>query len=248
MQMQHRTGTQSICCRPRLSHCTSSNEGPRAFAGSSAPYFTTARPRRRAARQLLDRSRRGLAVQASFFGVGAPEAILVGVVALVVFGPKGLAQAAKSLGKTLRTFQPAIQELTQVSAELRSTLEREIGLDEVREDLRSVTRPRAPFKTLELDEDDRGVGEKGLASVGPPAAEEDDDIEVKRRASAELAWGKAGGQGGEVTQGAAGHPAKTRANLQELSEEELLGELRRRKAEMEAAVKKDAQPGSVDGK
>ena len=33
-------------------------------------------------------------VQASFFGVGAPEAVLVGVVALLVFGPKGLAQVA----------------------------------------------------------------------------------------------------------------------------------------------------------
>ena len=34
-----------------------------------------------------------LCVQAtsSFLGVGAPEALLVGVVALVVFGPKGLA-------------------------------------------------------------------------------------------------------------------------------------------------------------
>ena len=30
--------------------------------------------------------------QAAFFGVGAPEAVLVGVVALVVFGPKGLAE------------------------------------------------------------------------------------------------------------------------------------------------------------
>jgi len=28
----------------------------------------------------------------SFLGVGAPEALLVGVVALVVFGPKGLAE------------------------------------------------------------------------------------------------------------------------------------------------------------
>lgn len=28
-------------------------------------------------------------VQASFFGVGAPEAVVVAVVALIVFGPKG---------------------------------------------------------------------------------------------------------------------------------------------------------------
>lgn len=31
-------------------------------------------------------------LQRSFLGVGAPEAVLVGVVALVVFGPKGLAE------------------------------------------------------------------------------------------------------------------------------------------------------------
>lgn len=30
----------------------------------------------------------------ALFGVGAPEAVLVGVVALVVFGPKGLAEAS----------------------------------------------------------------------------------------------------------------------------------------------------------
>jgi hypothetical protein len=31
-------------------------------------------------------------VVASFFGVGAPEALLVGAVALIVFGPKGLVE------------------------------------------------------------------------------------------------------------------------------------------------------------
>lgn len=32
--------------------------------------------------------------QMSFLGIGAPEAILVGIVALVVFGPKGLAEVS----------------------------------------------------------------------------------------------------------------------------------------------------------
>ena len=45
------------------------------------------------------------AISASIFGVGAPEAVLVGVVALVVFGPRGLAQASPgafaSLGKVV---------------------------------------------------------------------------------------------------------------------------------------------------
>lgn len=108
---------------------------------------------------------------ASVFGVGAPEAIVVGVVALVVFGPKGLAdvshkclqallcsllgpalfctrhdqpsllQAAKSLGKSLRGFAPTIRELAGVSNELKQTLEQEIGLDEIRREWRDGSYP-----------------------------------------------------------------------------------------------------------
>ncbi|PWA93418.1 hypothetical protein CTI12_AA072240 [Artemisia annua] len=71
-------------------------------------------------------------VFASLFGVGAPEALVIGVVALLVFGPKGLAEIAKNLGKTLRTFQPTIRELQEVSREFKSTLEKEIGLDDLK--------------------------------------------------------------------------------------------------------------------
>ncbi|CAI0403083.1 unnamed protein product [Linum tenue] len=70
-------------------------------------------------------------VRASLFGVGAPEALVIGVVALLVFGPKGLAEVARNLGKTLRAFQPTIRELQEVSREFKSTLEKEIGLDEI---------------------------------------------------------------------------------------------------------------------
>ncbi|GAB2294014.1 hypothetical protein Dimus_028230 [Dionaea muscipula] len=74
---------------------------------------------------------RGKVVRASLFGVGAPEALVIGVVALLVFGPKGLAEVARNLGKTLRAFQPTIKELQEVSREFKSSLEREIGLDDV---------------------------------------------------------------------------------------------------------------------
>lgn len=50
---------------------------------------------------------------------------------MLVFGPKGLAEVARNLGKTLRAFQPTIREIQDVSREFRSTLEREIGIDEV---------------------------------------------------------------------------------------------------------------------
>eukprot|EP00963_Diacronema_lutheri_P010226 scaffold988_cov393-Pavlova_lutheri.AAC.1 len=68
---------------------------------------------------------------AAFFGVGAPEAIVVGAVALLVFGPQGLAQAAKALGATLKSLAPTIRELQEVSTDFRSTLEKEIGMEEI---------------------------------------------------------------------------------------------------------------------
>ena len=64
--------------------------------------------------------------------MGAPEALVIGVVALLVFGPKGLAEIAKQLGSTLRAFQPTIRELQEVSREFKETLEDEIGLDDIR--------------------------------------------------------------------------------------------------------------------
>jgi hypothetical protein len=37
---------------------------------------------------------KGKVIHASLFGVGAPEALVIGVVALLVFGPKGLAEVS----------------------------------------------------------------------------------------------------------------------------------------------------------
>ncbi|KAF6259084.1 mttA/Hcf106 family-domain-containing protein [Scenedesmus sp. NREL 46B-D3] len=69
-------------------------------------------------------------VMQSFLGVGAPEAILVAVVALVVFGPKGLADAAKSLGQTLRAFQPTIREVLRMAKQLDPEIELKRAMSE----------------------------------------------------------------------------------------------------------------------
>lgn len=79
------------------------------------------------------------------FGVGAPEALVIGVVALLVFGPKGLAEVARNLGKTLRAFQPTIRELQEVSREFKSTLEREIGLDEMPSSTQNTLNRNSPY-------------------------------------------------------------------------------------------------------
>ncbi|XVE64258.1 hypothetical protein DITRI_Ditri07aG0086400 [Diplodiscus trichospermus] len=87
---------------------------------------------------------KGKVVHASLFGVGAPEALVIGVVALMVFGPKGLAEVARNLGKTLREFQPAIRELQEVSREFKSTLEREIGVDEMSNSTQNTVNRKSP--------------------------------------------------------------------------------------------------------
>ncbi|CAM8952321.1 unnamed protein product [Rhodiola kirilowii] len=86
-------------------------------------------------------------VYASLFGVGAPEALVIGVVALLVFGPKGLAEVARNLGKTLRAFQPTIRELQDVSREFKSTLEREIGIDDIANPLQNTYSPSSTTRT-----------------------------------------------------------------------------------------------------
>ncbi len=109
--------------------------------------------------------------------MGAPEALVIGVVALLVFGPKGLADIAKQLGQTLRAFQPTIRELQEVSREFKETLEDEIGLDEIRDDIAQVAAP-VPTKRASPP-----PGEYG-APASPDAVTEE-----MRAAAAAAAWG-----------------------------------------------------------
>jgi sec-independent protein translocase protein TatA len=39
------------------------------------------------------------------FGLGWPEVIIIGVVAILIFGPKKIPELGSSLGKTLRGFK-----------------------------------------------------------------------------------------------------------------------------------------------
>ncbi|WPT15373.1 Sec-independent protein translocase protein TATB [Picochlorum sp. SENEW3] len=152
----------------------------------------------------LNQFRRGI-VTTAFLGVGAPEAVLVGVVALILFGPKGLAQAAKSLGQGVKALAPTIRELTDISTDLKSTIEDEIGLSEIRDELSSTLSPNPRQKVQSIDPS----GEM----------EEDPEIEAKRLESAKLAWGNDSGAAEREEQKA----------VESLSLEELEAELKRRK-------------------
>ncbi|HUF04372.1 MAG TPA: Sec-independent protein translocase protein TatB [Aridibacter sp.] len=63
--------------------------------------------------------------------IGTQELILVGIVALIVFGPRKLPEMARKLGGML-------SELRKVSSEFRETWEREASLDDSRFEERKI--------------------------------------------------------------------------------------------------------------
>lgn len=147
----------------------------------------------------------------------------------------GLADAAKSVGTALRSFQPTIREVAQISTELKSTLEQEIGLDEIKKEIKGVN--------SSLQDLPRAFDEK-VAAVADPS------IEEMRRKSAEMAWSQpkqaegtaAPTQNVPATLSADASPAApapaaptaaptaSTKGLGEMSVEELEAELARRKA------------------
>ena len=55
--------------------------------------------------------------------LGMSELILIGIVALIIFGPRKLPQIAKTVGKTMTEFRRA-------SSEFKSTWEREVSFED----------------------------------------------------------------------------------------------------------------------
>ena len=84
-----------------------------------------------------------------FESIGTSELILIGIIALVVFGPRKLPQFAKTIGKTMAEFR-------RTTNEFKSTWEKEVDFEEeksllkMEEDL--VKNPNTIAKNLNLDQ------------------------------------------------------------------------------------------------
>ena len=66
-----------------------------------------------------------------FGSIGTPEVIMIFVIALIVFGPRKLPQLGKTLGKGLKEFRKASQDM-------KSSIEKEIEMEDLKKELNSV--------------------------------------------------------------------------------------------------------------
>lgn len=89
--------------------------------------------------------------------LGMQEMLIILVVALIVFGPRKLPQIGKTLGKSVAEFR-------RTSTELRSTLEREVQMEEFRA-------ARSEVSELKKDVTDLGRGLDPNRGSGRPGAE-----------------------------------------------------------------------------
>ena len=111
-----------------------------------------------------------------FGSVGPTEIILIFIIALLVFGPKKLPEVGKSVGKAIREFKKA-------SEEIKGRIEEEIQASEIRDvqkDLRDgVNSLKDGIKgfadaagVTDLRKEISGTSDPGAAPAVPPKTEE----------------------------------------------------------------------------
>jgi TatA/E family protein of Tat protein translocase len=77
---------------------------------------------------------KGSQVLVMFGSLGIPEMILIFIVALIVFGPKRLPEIGRTIGKALGEFKKATDDF-------KSTIEREVRVEELKQIATTATAP-----------------------------------------------------------------------------------------------------------
>jgi len=95
--------------------------------------------------------------------IGAPEIVIILVLALLVFGPKRLPEMGRSLGRTVREFKKA-----------SDSARKEFGVDEIEREMKGVKKTLADVKgdlKVDIDAETTKPGaDKAVAGTAPAEA------------------------------------------------------------------------------
>ena len=95
-----------------------------------------------------------------FGSIGGAELLLIFVLALLLFGPRKLPEIGKTVGKTLAEFKRATNDF-------KSSLEREVEMEKLREVRTEVT---SPLAATVLDPPRPSLPVPYAAAAAPPSA------------------------------------------------------------------------------
>ncbi len=104
--------------------------------------------------------------------LGMQELIFIGIIALIVFGPRKLPQMARTIGKAMAEFRKATNEF-------KETWEKEVDFDEFKED---KTKPLLPIDNYPLNENSiEKNGEKEQRKITVPEIREINQAEFEQQ-------------------------------------------------------------------
>jgi TatA/E family protein of Tat protein translocase len=90
------------------------------------------------------------------FNIGLPEILIIGAIALIVFGPNKLPELAKALGRAMREFKKATDEVkesfeaeTRDLEEIKSTITEENVLGDLAREISTLEEPSPETVTSE---------------------------------------------------------------------------------------------------
>lgn len=122
------------------------------------------------------------------FNIGLPELLIILAIALIVFGPNKLPELAKAVGKAMREFKKATEEVKE------SFVTETKDLEEIKDTL-------TKDYYAGLMDDTSASPDKATEVSSPPAASEPNEVLTPESASTPTEEGKTETEGQERTEG-----------------------------------------------